>query len=240
MNRSRLASVATVVAIVVIALWLGAIAVYINRSVADSANTNDAQQQLIDNLSVELDNARAQGADVESPAQVAEGVDGAEVSADVLQGETGPTGPTGEPGRAPTSVEVLAAVTEYCSSGDRCVGANGRSVTDAEIRSAVDAYCAAVGCVGPAGTPGSTGPSGPSGETGTPGVPGVPGVQGPTGETGVQGPPGSVGATGADGVPGAAGAPGPVGPVGPAAQTMTCTPIDPADLAGAWSCVVTS
>jgi hypothetical protein len=52
----------------------------------------------------------------------------------------GPQGPDGEPGRAPTSDEILAAVAEYCAASNLCVGPMGAA--------------GANGAAGPQGAPG--------------------------------------------------------------------------------------
>lgn len=227
---------------VIWSLWAGVIgigvgmtflSIYVVDSINDTRARTASQQALIDALAIELDTARNQGADVETPEQVAETFDAEPTPPNIRgeRGDAGPPGPPGEPGlvgepgppgRAPTSAEVFTAVLEFCA-GDRCVGPTGRAPTTAEIRTAVDAYCLTVGCTGQPGSSGATGPAGPPGATGAPGEPGA------TGEPGPQGPPGEPGPQGPQGEP---------GPPGPAVNTVTCTPgPTPAD---PLTCTVTS
>lgn len=54
----------------------------------------------------------------------------------------GPQGPDGDPGRAPTEEEIAAAIDEYCSAHNSCIGP--------------------AGATGPAGSTGPTGSAGAS------------------------------------------------------------------------------
>lgn len=191
-------------------------------SVADTQSTAKSQQELIDRLAAAVDSAKAQGADVQTPEEIAGNVDGAEVSPVGPQGErgdVGPPGPPGEPGPAPTAAQVALAVSDYCALRDGCAV----PPTDSEIESAVTAYCAShlCGTPGPAGASGSDGSAGRDGVDGTQGEPGPAGVQGPAGSPGPAGPSGANGTNGAD---------------GRTPSAMNCTP----DFDGSWSCVVTA
>lgn len=85
---------------------------------------------------------------------------------DARPGEPGARGPAGEPGRAPTSNEVLAAVNAYCASIGGCRGTDGMNGQP--------------GTNGQPGAPGESivGPQGPAGPAGPEGAPGAPGANG--------------------------------------------------------------
>lgn len=222
------------VGVLLIAVCMGLLSFYVVSSVNNERDRNSSQQLLIDALSVQIDEALSQGAEVSTPEQVAETVEGADVTAAGSageRGEAGPPGPPGEAGRPPTEAEITEAIEEfilgYCAANS-CRGPEGRPPTTAEISAAVSAYCAATGCSGVSGATGEPGPAGPQGQPGAEGPQGVPGTNG---VDGAPGPQGEVGPVGPQGEP---------GPVGPAPITMTCTPDDALNLAGAWSCTVTS
>jgi hypothetical protein len=85
------------------------------------------------------------------------------------------------PGRAPTDIEIQAAVTAYCTARGGCIGpagddgrdgqpgvpgatgSTGPGPTDEQVAGDVAAYCDTHGgCVGPPGPAGAPGPAGPS------------------------------------------------------------------------------
>lgn len=79
----------------------------------------------------------------------------------------GEPGDRGEPGRPPTSNEILSGIREWCTiSPASCRGADGKD---------------GVGKDGPAGPPGELGPVGPQGPQGELGPVGPQGPQGPQG-----------------------------------------------------------
>jgi hypothetical protein len=183
---------------------------YTATNINDSEAADDAQQALIDALSVELDVAREQGANVDTPEQVAESVGGAEVTAPGPQGERGDAGPPGQQGE----------------QGEP--GPAGHTPTNAELTGLIAQFCE-TNCVGPAGTPGSPGPIGEPGSPGAAGAQGEPGPAGPPGEPGPEGPIGPAGPAGADGAPGPVGPAGPQGPAGAdgiSPTTLTCVRTD--------------
>jgi hypothetical protein len=182
-------------AIALLAGCTSLLALYMVSSVNDSERKADQQQQLIDGLAVELDAAREQGADVATPEEVAEEVDGAQPSPPGPQGErgeagaVGPEGPQGPPGRTPTDAEIRQLILDVCNGN--CVGAPGTPGVPGPPGESI---------TGPPGPAGENGADGTDGSDGAPGSPGEPGVQGPAGP---QGEPGPTGPAGADGAPGA-------------------------------------
>lgn len=129
------------------------------------------------------------------------------------------SGAQGEPGRPPTHLEVLAAVTSYCDSRGNCRGQPGAT--------------GATGPVGPAGVQGG------AGERGSDGAQGATGAAGSNGKDGAPGRPptaeeiaaavdaycaannGCQGPAGAEGAPGATG-PGPTDEQIAAAVELYC------------------
>lgn len=209
-----------------------------------------AQQALIDGLAVQVDEGIKQGATIDTPEQVAAVVQ-ADTDADAAvtvsppgpqgeRGEQGPAGPAGPTGPAGIVSEaaVQAAVIAYCATST-CTGVPGLTgatgaqgspgpgPTDDQIAAAVSAWCATNGCVGPAGPRGAQGEQGEQGPAGPAGAPGPTGATGATGEQGEQGPPGPAGPTGEQ---------GPAGAAGSTPSRFTCTPTDPLNLGGTWSC----
>lgn len=177
-----------VIAVMLIGGVMGAVAILtLADRVSDADSERAAQQDLIDRLSVELDSADEQGADVATPEEIAETIEGSKVSPLGPKGERGEVGPPGAQGeRGP-------------------VGPQGPPGEPGAI--------GPQGSPGDAGQDGAPGPFGPSGPQGEPGGPGSDGADGADGATGDQGP---AGATGSQGEPGVAGPQGEVGPVGPA------------------------
>lgn len=169
--RSRPQLVVAAIAAVLLVAWMVVLAYTNTRAI-------QSQQLLIDKLATALDSAKAQGAEVPTPEQVAEAVPGADVSPVVgIPGERGEAGPPGSEG-----LQGLPGL-----QGDR-----GPGPTEAEIDLAVANFCAARdGCRGPTGPTGPTGADGQNGINGTNGTPGADGA--PGADSQVPGPPGPQG-----------------------------------------------
>lgn len=206
---------------------------YMVHSRNDATATATAQQALTNKLAAEIDQARAQGADVKPPEQVAQSTPGADVAPKNPttgdRGDAGPVGPAGEPGTpgtpgptgatgatgaSATTDMVDQAVSDYCDSHNNCQP----TIDQAALLRAVTAYCDAnnncVGPEGPVGATGSTGIQGDPGATGATGDTGATGATGPQGDPGPQGLPGVQGPQGDPGIQGDTGTQGPQGDPG--------------------------
>ena len=130
------------------------------------------------------------------------------ISANALQGATGPQGIQGETGQAgPQGIqgETGPAGPQGIQGETGLAGAQGIQ--------------GETGPAGPQGIQGETGPAGPQGIQGETGLQGIQGETGPAGATGLQGMQGETGLQGIQGETGPAGAQGIQGETGPAGAT---------------------
>lgn len=167
--------------------------------------TDNAQQDVIDQLSVGYDVLQEQNpeASLPTPEEIAEDVaDESDVDVDEIaptpagsQGERGEAGPIGPAGPGPTPEQIADAVESYCAGRNGCAGTDGTDAvepTQAQLVAAVAAYCGTQECVGPQGGIGPEGPAGvtPSVAPGPPGADGIDGQDGNDGNDGNDGAPG--------------------------------------------------